>query len=224
MGPNSGKLRPLAPSRLTSEAESPSQQSRPLPSLPTVPSDAGRLRILDFDLETLAAGYADPRWVPSKITCAAWSWIGEEEVHSLITGKDGFFDARLRVERLEPVLSAIREADIVTGHNLLRFDLPILNAELMRGGAGPLEPIGVQDTIRLPKAKGLKKGQDNLSSVLGTASKKQAMTWVEWDDAYEEDGWPEVISRCVSDVRQHKEMRAAMLAAGWNKPTTLWRP
>src|SRR6187551_823836 len=40
------------------------------------------LRILDFDVETVAAGFADPNWVPQKITCVAWSWIGEEKVHS----------------------------------------------------------------------------------------------------------------------------------------------
>lgn len=179
---------------------------------------------MDFDLETLAAGFADPNWVPQKITCAAWSWIGEREVHHVITGKDGFFNARLRSLRLQPLLDAISAADAVTGHNLIRFDLPVLNAELMRGGAGPLEPIAVQDTIKLPKAKGFKKGQDNLSSVLGTNAKKKALTWVEWDEAYETDGWPEVIDRCVSDVKQHKEMRAALLKAGWEKPTVDWKP
>ena len=33
-------------------------------------------RVLDFDVETVAAGFADPDWVPQKITCVAWSWVG----------------------------------------------------------------------------------------------------------------------------------------------------
>jgi hypothetical protein len=34
-------------------------------------------RILDFDIECVAAGYADPEWVPSHITAIAWSWVDE---------------------------------------------------------------------------------------------------------------------------------------------------
>jgi hypothetical protein len=204
--------------------ESPSPQSRPLASLPTLLSDEGSLRILDFDLECLAAGYADPNWVPQKITCAAWSWIGSDEVRSVITGKDGFFDHRLRVERLEPLFAAIAEADILTGHNIVRYDLPVLNAELMRSAGRPLEPIRVQDTIRLPKTKGLKKGLDNLSRMLGVRATKMPLNWVEWDAAYEQDGWPEVVARCESDVVLHKQERQAAIDAGWNKPTVLWKP
>jgi DNA polymerase elongation subunit (family B) len=179
---------------------------------------------LDFDLETLAAGFADPDWVPQKITCAAWSWIGSDKVEALITGKDGFFNKKTRGERLQPLLDAIREADVVTGHNLLRFDLPVLNAECIRTGQEPLKSILVQDTIRLPKTKGLKKGQDVLGRTLGGVNEKQAMHWGEWDDAYEVDGWPEVIGRCKTDVIGHKEMRQNMLDRGLMKPSVRWNP
>jgi DNA polymerase elongation subunit (family B) len=182
------------------------------------------LRTLAFDLETLAAGFADPDWVPQKITCAAWSWVDEKRVHSVITDKDGFFSARLRAERLRPFLDVLATADVVMGHNLLRFDLPVLNAEMLRCGVNPLKPIRVQDTIRLPKTKGLKKGQDNLSTVLGTTAQKQAMTWAEWDMAYEEDGWREIRSRAESDVVQNKEMWQRMKDEGWSKPAVWWKP
>lgn len=222
--PPSGKLRRLRPSAPTSEPESLSPQSRPLGTLPTIDAPARALRVLDFDLETLAAGFADPNWVPQKITCVAWSWVGEDRVRSLITGKDGFFSARLRAERLRPFLDVLAIADMVTGHNLLRFDLPVLNAEVLRCGDDPLEEVLVQDTIRLPKAKGLKKGQDNLSTVLGTTAQKQGMTWAEWDMAYEEESWREIRSRAESDVVQHKEMRQRMLDEGWSKPAVWWKP
>ena len=218
------RLRPLAPSEPMSESETPQSQlsTRPLSRINPLPRERN-LRILDFDLETLAAGFADPNWVPQKITCAAWSWIGEDRVHSRITGKGGFFNAKLRVSRLAPLIDAIAEADIVTGHNLIRFDLPVLNAELMRGGVEPLERLRVQDTMKLPKSKGFKKGQDNLSGVLGTAADKQAMTWFEWDEAYEDRFWREVISRCESDVIQHKQMRGKILDAGWGLKTIEWK-
>src|SRR5579884_2800602 len=62
---------------------------RPLPE--TRPS-----RILDFDLETLAAGYADPAWVPDKITCISASWVGDDHVHVWITGQDGYWSRQER--------------------------------------------------------------------------------------------------------------------------------
>jgi hypothetical protein len=37
---------------------------------------------LDFDCETLAAGFADPEWVPNRITAIAWSWVGEDAVET----------------------------------------------------------------------------------------------------------------------------------------------
>jgi DNA polymerase elongation subunit (family B) len=186
---------------------------------------AGRgLRILDFDLETLAAGFADPDWVPQKITCAAWSWVGSEKVDARISTQAGFFDPALRLKMLEPLLAAIYEADMLTGHNVIRFDLPVLNSECLRLGKPPLKPMLVQDTMRLPKTKGFKKGQDNISGLLGTTNKKQAMTWQEWEDAYRQGGWKEIISRCKSDVLQHKEMRQEMLERGWLRGPVTWRP
>lgn len=183
-----------------------------------------KMRVLDFDLETLAAGFADPQWVPQKIMVSAWSWIGEDIVHSAFCGPMGFFDPVIRAESLVGLLDAIDEADMVTGHNLLRFDLPVLNAECLRMGLSPLEPILVQDTMRLPKTKGFKKGQDNVSELLDVPIKKQAMSWQEWEQAYEEDGWKTAISRCTSDVAAHKIMRATMLDRGWLKTPTMWRP
>ena len=181
-------------------------------------------KVLDFDLETLAAGFADPNWVPQKITCAAWSWIGSEKVEATISDKAGFFNPELRVKMLKPLLKAMYEADMLTGHNIIRFDLPILNAEVHRLGLPPLKSFLVQDTMKVAKMKGFKKGQDNISELLETVNKKQAMTWQEWEDAYEETGWKSIISRAKSDVLQHKEMRQEMLERNWLKPPVRWSP
>lgn len=180
--------------------------------LPPLPS--GPWKILDFDLETLAAGFADPDWVPQKITVAAWSWIGSDEVEHATAGKAGFFDRRLRVRALKPLIEAIEEADVVTGHNLLRFDLPVLNAELIRGGQPGLPNLWVQDTMKFPKTKGLKKSQDDVSEMTGGELDKLSLNWEQWDRAYEERGWTIVIERCCSDVEQHKEMRANLEKQG----------
>jgi DNA polymerase elongation subunit (family B) len=181
-------------------------------------------RILDFDIETLAAGFADPNWVPQKITVAAWSWVGEEPVEHIITGKEGFWSRKLRGERLAPLVEAIREADALTGHNIIRFDLPVLNAECARCGIDPLPKIRVYDTTRLWRMKGFKKGQDNMSHNFALKEEKMKLDWSEWDAAYEEDGWPVAVERCRTDVIQHKAFRANPDVQKWLRGPSVWRP
>lgn len=183
-------------------------------------------RVLDFDIETIAAGFADPQWVPQKVTCVAWSWVGSDEVEALTCGGSaGLYE---KPERRARMLARFRreldKATMVTGHNLLRFDLPVLNADLIRLGLPPLGPVRVQDTIRIVRTKGLKKGLDNLSGMLRTLAKKEAKDWQEWEDAYAVPGWPEVVSRARSDVVLHKEVRELMLERGLVRAPVTWRP
>jgi DNA polymerase elongation subunit (family B) len=185
---------------------------------------AGKARILDFDTESLAAGFADPEWVPQKITCAAWSWTDEEHVEVRVGNPHTFFTPRARARMLKPFVAALLEADIITGHNIIRHDLPVINAECLRLGLGSLPSLMVQDTIRVAKTKGLKKGQDNIARLLCVPEEKMALDWQAWEDAYAKKGWPTVADRCMSDVVQHKQLRAAMLDAGWLKDPVSWRP
>lgn len=182
-------------------------------------------RILDFDLETVAAGFADPDWVPQKITCVAWSWIGEEEVKARVCGPSGIFGKpQKRTAMLLPFLADLEKADMVTGHNLVRFDLPVLQSECLRLGLPPLRSVMVQDTIRLVKTKGFKKGQDNIGALLKTSEQKLQLNWQEWDNAYDEYDWGTVKDRAVSDVRMHKEIRLEMLKRDWLRPARMWTP
>ena len=183
------------------------------------------LRILDFDLETIAAGFADPEWVPQKITCVAWSWIGSDEIESRIATSEGLFRRpERRRKMLVPLLEAIEAADMLTRHNILRFDLPVLNAECMRLDLPTLGEKLVQDTIRFDKTKGFKKGQDNLEALLETPVPKLSLSWQDWQRAYEEKAWATVVERCKTDVQGHKFMRQAMLDRGWLKEPVKWRP
>ncbi len=174
-------------------------------------------RILDWDLESRAIGFADPEWVPQEVTAIAWSWIGEEHVSyaTLLDGADYMFGA---------FLDSYKQADVITGHNMLRFDLPVLQADLLRSGFRKLTAIRVQDTIRIVKTKGFKKGQDNISSLLKNPIPKHSLNWQEWREAYEESDWRTVVDRVCDDVRQHKIMRERMIAKGWLKPTVVWSP
>jgi len=134
---------------------------------------------------------------------------------------------------IDEFLQDYAEADMVTGHNLLRFDLPVLNADMIRLGLGVLPEKLVQDTMKLKKTKGLKKGQGNLAIMLGVRAKKRDMDWADWDAAYEWDAviegdvfvdWSKVVERCVTDVKQHKQLRKRLLEEGLLKSPILWKP
>jgi DNA polymerase elongation subunit (family B) len=185
----------------------------------------GQGRILDFDIETIAAGFADPEWVPQKITCVAWSWIGSDVVESRVCGPAGIFGKpERRAKMLAPLLAALSEADMVTGHNIRRFDLPVIQAEVMRLGLPSLEPVLAQDTIKLRTSKGFKKGQDNLGRLYRIADEKLALDWQAWQDAYDEDGWQTIRDRAESDVKMHKQLRAALLEHDYLKEPRRWTP
>ena len=180
--------------------------------------------ILDFDIETIAAGYADPQWVPDKITCWAASFVGNDEVLSRISTSEGLFSRPARRRKmLAELLEQIRRADMVTGHNLLRFDLKVIVAECMRLDLPVPRRLLVQDTMKMLRGKGFKKGQDNLLALLD-AGKKLDLNWQEWQHAYEETNWQTVKDRCESDVLSHKTLREKMLARKWLKPPVWWTP
>jgi len=182
-------------------------------------------RVLDFDIETVAAGFADPDWVPQKITCVAWSWVGEDEVRSRVCGRAGLFGRPAdRARMLQPLLAAIDAADVLTGHNILRFDLPVINAECLRLGLPTVGRKRVQDTMRLVRTKGFKKGHDNVGRLLRVEGEKLALDWQAWQDAYDEKGWDTIRERCESDVLQHKQILAEMMRRGWLRPTVTWNP
>jgi len=178
----------------------------------------GSLAILDFDIEARATGYGDPRWVPQEITAIAWSWIGDERVvcHLRCNGAPRML-ARFR--------AVYEKANIVTGHNIRKYDLPLVNAEMLRFGMTPLPATLTQDTLRqITRTTGMKRDQDNLGKLLNTETDKHAMSWQDWQDAYAESGWGGVRKRVVTDVVGHKQIRARMIEDGWIKPPVIWRP
>lgn len=218
---------------LRSETISGTASPARLSTLPRLQSKL--LRTLDFDIETVAAGFADPQWVPNRTVAWAYAWADAKENpgHEDRGGYDvtvaalpvaDFYDKEARRAFLAPLLEAIGGADVVTGHNLLRFDLPVLNAECLLLGLPPLRPVAVQDTIRVPKAKGFKKGQDNMSHALGVKEEKMPLSWAQWEAAYGEPDLATVKERCASDVRMHLTMREEMLQRGWLRAPRMWRP
>src|SRR3972149_1154608 len=182
--------------------------------------------ILDYDVETLATGFADPNWVPQAITVVAWSWYGSDEVEvsSVIDFNHGpmpHLDPSAQRQMLFPFLEDLKKADVVRFHNGKRFDHPIVNGACWVANLPPIEAIKVQDTMNFGKVKGIKKGQDNIGELLGIPLHKLSLNHYQWLEAYLESGWPTVKERCVTDVMQHKLIAIEMEYRGWLKPPTL---
>src|SRR5581483_6649372 len=123
-----------------------------------------KLKILDFDIETRLVGfYSAGRFKPSgsEPTAIAASFVGEDEVHVWVQP-----DYTVE-EMLVYFLELYDQADIVTGHYIRKFDLPILNANLFEQGYGLLGEKLVQDTkVDLREFEGLSKSQENLAETL----------------------------------------------------------
>lgn len=182
-------------------------------------------RTLDFDCETVAAGYADPNWVPSHVTAWAYSWTHEKKIHSAVLPVEHLFNRPEKADFIRPLLEAIASADVVTGHNIVRFDLPILLTESMRlPGLERLKSVYIQDTIRVGRTKGFKKGLDNLAELLETMTAKKALNWEQWDRAYGEGDLKTVRQRVRGDVKMHKEVRLEMRRRGWLMAPRMWNP
>lgn len=113
---------------------------------------------------------------------------------------------------------------MVTGHNIIRFDLKVIQAELMRLDQPSLPRLLVQDTIRLHRSKGFKKGQDNLGRLYDLPEQKMGLDWQAWQDGYDQKGWQTIRARAESDVRMHKLLREVLVDRGYLRDPVSWAP
>jgi len=187
-------------------------------------------RILDFDCECRPLAWYGGDFVTKQPTLIAWKFIGEPGPTSVAwIGGSGDNERVLLEERwmLADFRRAYDEADIVTGHYIRGFDLPLLNGALMRLGAPGLSPKMSQDTkLDMVKRQGLSTSQENLGAMLGLSHDKVGMNTGKWADANMLllEGIMLAKERVVGDVEQHIEMRQRMLDLGILGPPKLWSP
>jgi hypothetical protein len=125
---------------------------------------------------------------------------------------------------LKAFLDIYNEADMVTGHYIRGYDLPLINATLLEYGYPPLEEKLTQDTkIDLIDFSGLSKSQENLAAML-LAYEKTQMDQSMWREANRltKKGIKLTEKRVRSDVKQHIELRAKLLELEMLKPPKLW--
>lgn len=178
------------------------------------------LRVLDFDLENRPLSYLAQDWTSAEITAIAWSWLGSDDVEILLlTHKGSYVDRHGKKRRPKEAFTMFREimasADIVTGHYIRKHDLPILNGQFMEAGVEKLPPLLVSDTQQdLVARKDMSASQENLAAMLGLPEPKHHMTQTEWREAnrlFSDDRLGLSLKRVVSDVVQHKALRAELV-------------
>ena len=188
------------------------------------------LRVLDFDTECRPLAWYGGDFVTKQPTVIAWRFIGERAHTQVAYIGESDRNTEVLAEEwamIELFREAYDAADVVTGHYIRGFDLPLLDGALMRLGGSPLGPKMTQDTkLDLAKAQGISKSQENLGAMFELDHPKVSMNTSKWAEANMllPAGIDEAVNRCVGDVEQHIEMRALMLKRGLLAPPVVWSP
>lgn len=194
--------------------------------------------ILDFDIETRPLTFMGGGFTTDEITSIACSFVGEDNVNVFQMGWFDYKDEATFHHAYRIMLLAFVEhykrADIVTGHYIRAFDLPKINGALLEAGMGSLDVKMTCDTkMDLIRFSGISKSQENLGAMLSYfdqsnpyLGRKEHMSQVEWRTAnrFTAEGLEESRRRVAGDVLQHKEMRLALLEAGFLRGPKAWRP
>jgi hypothetical protein len=183
------------------------------------------LLILDFDIETRKIGFHEggrykPDGCEPVIVAAAFNdddpsvWgMGE-------TWRITKYKGMVRRFR-----DAYEEADIVTGHYIRKFDLPIMNWAMLECGLPPLPPRRVIDTkTDLVTGAGMSASQENLGALRALEESKFHMNDVRWRmvGRLTPEGLSLARKRVRDDVVQHRALRKSL--AGWLRPPSVWNP
>lgn len=180
------------------------------------------LRVLDLDLENRPLNYVGDDFTFSEITAIAWKFIGEPgPIDCLCLGEVPFRTMLLGFA------AAFVQADLITGHNVRKHDLRILNGALLEEGLSPLPPKLVCDTYTdLKKKGGVSGSQENLAKMLNVKSSKVGMSQYDWREANRltAKGIALTRRRVTADVRQHILLRKELLKRDWLRAPRMWQP
>ena len=166
-----------------------------------------------------------------EITAIAWRFTHEHEDTArcwlLEPSKTWEGHKKKRRRGLEAFLTAYNPADMVTGHYIRGFDLPLLNAACWRLGLPPLTQKLSEDTKSdLMKMAGLSKSQQNMAAYLDLKHQKQVMNTHDWEVANSlvEEGRIETRRRVIGDIQQHVEFRDSLIESGALCSPVVWTP
>lgn len=179
------------------------------------------LRVLDLDVEARPLHWIAADYVSKEITAMAWAWTDQpEDVTCFLLGE---IDP---VAMLQAFRAAYDQADLVTGHFIRGYDLPMINGALMEYQLPALGDKLAHDTkIDLVRRAGLSVSQENLGAMLRLEHQKVQMNQARWRSAnrLEPEGREAARERVIGDVRQHIELRRELQSLGYLSPPKLWK-
>lgn len=177
--------------------------------------------ILDFDVEARPLHWISGDYVSKEVTAIAWAWVHDpKHVTCRFLGEDEPADM------LEEFVVAYEQADMVTGHFIRGYDLPMVNGALTEYQLPPLGDKLAQDTkTDLVPRQGLSSSQENLGAMLGLVHPKVQMNQATWRAANRltPEGLQLVRERVTGDVRQHIELRQRLLDLNYLTPPRIWK-
>ena len=176
-------------------------------------------RVLDFDCEARPLSWYGGDWVTKEVTAIAWQFTDRKRTEVRLLG------IHETSQLFADFVAAYDQADVVTGHFIRGYDLPVLNGALIELGMPPLKPKLTQDTkLDLVKRSGISVSQENLGALLGLKHEKVQMDQAKWRAANRltPAGIALTRKRVVGDVKQHIEMRARLLELGLLRSPRMW--
>jgi hypothetical protein len=186
--------------------------------------------VLIFDLEARPTAWIGGDYVGRSVTAYAYCYLDSDEVtcHTLLgpgTPEERMADHALMVAE---VAAAVETADLVVGHWVRGFDLPLLNAETERVKGEPLPRVLTIDTKsdRLT-GSGLSQSLENLAFRYDTSVQKMDMRepmWEEYNLWQTERSIRWVRDRVSSDILATRELYIKMNEAGRLNGPKAWDP
>lgn len=180
------------------------------------------LRVLDFDVEARPLHWIGGDYVSKEITAIAWAWTdAPDDVACYLLGDTD------PIPMLRAFCAAYDRADLVTGHFIRGYDLPMIQGALTEYQLPMLGEKLTHDTkLDLVRRQGLSGSQENLSAMLGLEHDKVKMDQAQWRDANRltPTGMARTRARVTGDVRQHIALRARLAELGYLAPPKRWRP
>lgn len=186
------------------------------------------VRVLDFDVECRPLAWYGGDFVTKQPTAIAWQWVGEGSAPWVAWIGESDRSSKVLEEEegmLEAFRAAYDQADIVTGHFIRGFDLPLLNGACDRLGLPPLASKHAQDTkYDYMSAQGISKSMENLGGMYELKHPKVQMNTAKWaaGNMLLPHGIAMTKERVVGDVLEHVELRAEMLRRGVLGPGTVY--
>jgi len=133
--------------------------------------------------------------------------VGKQNLHKLGISVVGLYDYRTQVyETYEEkdmlrLDKRIREAELVVGFNIRRFDMPVLAPYLFT----PVENLPVLDLLEaVEKARGHRASLDSLAQP--TLKLRKSGSGIDALALFQEGKWEELKRYCLDDVRLTKEV------------------